>query len=72
VLCRTTVQSNTAQDGSGLLGSLRSLGGGIHITAGATAYLDAFTVANTLSNTDSSGLNGATANIDGTYFQQNC
>jgi hypothetical protein len=35
-------------------------------------YIDAFTVANTVNNTDGSGLNGTTANIDGTYILQNC
>jgi hypothetical protein len=29
-------------------------------------------VANTLNNTDSSGTNGSTAIIDGTYILQNC
>jgi hypothetical protein len=42
-------------------------GGGIYIATGATVYLHAFTVANTINNTDESGLNGLTANIDGTY-----
>ncbi len=43
-------------------------GGGIYIASGATVYLDSFTVANTTGNTDFSGLNGSTANIDGTYI----
>ena len=42
-------------------------GGGIFIASGATVYLDTCTVAHTTGNTDSSGLNGPTANIDGTY-----
>jgi hypothetical protein len=66
-LCNDTVQSNTA----GLLINL-GLGGGIYIAAGGTAYLDSFTVTNTINNTDHSGLNGSTANIDGTYILQNC
>jgi len=60
--CNDTVQSNTAT----------YLGGGIYIESGATVYIDSFTVANTINNTDSSGLNGPTANIDGTYILQNC
>jgi len=43
-------------------------GGGIYIASEATVYLDRFTVANTINNTDSTGLNGSTANIDGTYI----
>jgi len=42
-------------------------GGGLFIAKGATVYLDSFTVANTINNTDSTGNNGSTANIDGTY-----
>jgi hypothetical protein len=42
-------------------------GGGIYIAAGANVSLDSFTVANIINNTDSSGLNGSTANIDGSY-----
>jgi len=63
--CSTTVQGNTAMD----------YGGGIYFEAGvggATVYIDAFTVAHTINNTDSSGLNGPTANIDGTYILRNC
>ncbi len=44
-------------------------GGGIDIVSGATVYLDAFTVANTLNNTDNTGLNGSTANINGPYIE---
>ncbi len=52
-------------------------GGGIYVASGnalrdtlsaPTVYLDPFTVANTINNTDSTGLNGSTANIDGTYI----
>jgi hypothetical protein len=64
-LCNDTVEYNTATGGAGF-------GGGIYIVSGATVYLDSFTVANTINNTDSSGLNGPTANIDGTYILQNC
>jgi hypothetical protein len=34
--------------------------------------MDSFTVANMINNTDSSGLNGSTANIDGAYILKNC
>jgi len=63
-LTNDTVESNTAGNGYGY-------GGGIYIASGATVYLDSFTVANTINNTDYSGLNGKTANIDGTYILQN-
>jgi predicted outer membrane repeat protein len=56
-----TVESNTTT----------GYGGGIYIASAATVYLDSFTVANTINNTDKSGLNGLTANIDGTYILQN-
>jgi hypothetical protein len=59
-----TVESNTADHGGGLW----IASGGI---PGAAVYLDSFTVANTINNTDSTGLNGSTANIDGTYILQN-
>src|SRR5262249_2369786 len=42
-------------------------GGGVYIFSGSTVYLDSFTVANIINNTDPSGLNGSTANIDGPY-----
>jgi predicted outer membrane repeat protein len=45
-----------------------SYGGGIYIQAAATVYIDAFTVANIVNNTDRSGPNGPTANIDGSYI----
>jgi len=47
-------------------------GGGMYIEFGTTVYIDSFTVANTINNTDNSGLNGPTANIVGTYILQNC
>jgi hypothetical protein len=56
-LTNDTVQSNTAT----------GYGGGLYIASGSTVSLDAFTVANIINNTDSSGLNGSTANIDGLY-----
>jgi hypothetical protein len=73
-LCNDTVQSNTAPGGTGSNGAAngQGFGGGIFIAAGAKVYIDSFTVANTISNTDSSGLNGSTANIDGTYILKNC
>ncbi len=48
-----------------------SYGAGLFIHSGATVYLDSFTVANTINNTDRTGLNGSSANIDGTYILQN-
>ena len=66
-LTSCTVQGNSASDspvGSGTTGE----GGGIYLYPGATVYLDSFTVANTINNTDESGLNGSTANIDGMYL----
>jgi hypothetical protein len=44
------VTSNTAQEGFGL-GPSASYGGGMYIAAGATVYLDAFTLAHTSNNT---------------------
>ncbi len=58
-LANDTVESNTASLG---------LGGGLYTVSTATVYLDSFTVANTINNTDRSGLNGLTANIDGKYI----
>jgi hypothetical protein len=74
-LCNDTVQSNSASNpGSGVVG--QAVGGGIYIESGgksgATVYMDMFTVANTINNTDNSGMNGSTANIDGTYILRNC
>jgi len=63
-LSSCTVESNSATYS----------GGGMYIASAdgllsaATVYLDPFTVANTINNTDSTGLNGSTANIDGTYI----
>jgi hypothetical protein len=68
-LCSDTVQSNSA---SGPTSSSGSDGGGIYIVFGATVYLDPFTVTNAINNTDTSGTNGSTANIDGPYTLQNC
>jgi hypothetical protein len=64
-LCNDTVESNSHGPGP-------SEGGGIYIASGATVYIDSFTVANTINNTDGSGLNGPTANIDGSYILRNC
>jgi hypothetical protein len=61
-LCNDTVEYNMAAGG---------LGGGIEIYQ-AAVYIDQVSVTNTLNNTDSSGLNGSTANIDGTYILKNC
>ncbi len=61
-LCSDTVEFNAAS----------TSGGGIYIAPKTAAYLDSFTVANTINNTDSSGTNGSTANIDGSYILKNC
>ena len=56
-----TLSFNTAQGGAA------GEGGGVFIGTGASEFIDTSTLANTINNTDSSGLNGPTANIDGTY-----
>jgi hypothetical protein len=62
-LCNDTVQNNSAGE----------FGGGIYIYSYFTnLYIDSFTVAHTINNTDSSGTKGSTANIDGTYILNNC
>lgn len=53
--------------GSTLSGNSAQLGGGIFIQSGAAVSLDAVTVAQLINNMDNSGLNGTTANIDGSY-----
>jgi hypothetical protein len=70
--CNVAMQNNTAKDGAGSIGGLISFGGGIYIDPTATVYMDSSTVANTINNTDDSGLNGTTANIDGAYTLQSC
>jgi hypothetical protein len=66
-----TVQSNVAGGGLGKQGNgtgySKAFGGGVFIAPKAILYLDAFTLANTVNNKDSSGTNGSTANIDGSY-----
>jgi hypothetical protein len=66
-----TVQSNVAAGGLGKQGNgtgySKAFGGGVFIASKATLYLDAFTLDNTVNNKDSSGTNGSTANIDGSY-----
>lgn len=57
-LSNDTIESNSA-----------TYGGGIYIAPEATVSIDPFTVANTINDTDSSGTNGSTANIDGPYIQ---
>jgi hypothetical protein len=59
------ISGNSAQTSK----SSKSLaeGGGIYIASTAIVYLDAFTLANTINNKDSSGTDGSTANIDGSY-----
>jgi hypothetical protein len=58
-LVNDTVESNNTP--------ARGFGGGIYISALGTLDLDSFTLAHTINNTDKSGLNGATPNIDGKY-----
>jgi hypothetical protein len=66
-LCNDTVKSNTAY----------AAGGGIYIASGATVYIDTAAVDTVdpsvvSNNTDGSGTNGSTANIDGSYTLRNC
>jgi hypothetical protein len=70
-LCGDSVESNSSTGGTGTANG-HGYAGGIYIVSGASVYLDSFTVANTINNADSSGLNGSTANIDGSYILQNC
>ncbi len=65
----TTVSSNSALGGTPSDDGGSGSGGGLDITSPAIVYLDSFTVAHTYSsnNTDSTGLNGSSANIDGGY-----
>jgi len=71
-LTNCTVQANTATYGGGLYVGAVTLPNasdtGVYTASGATVYLDPYTVANTINNTDSSGTNGSTANIDGKYI----
>ena len=60
------MESNAAAGGSGSTAG-QGHGGGMYIQSGATAYLDAFTVANTIDNTADSD-----PNIDGTYILRSC
>jgi hypothetical protein len=63
-LCDDTVENNQAYGAAG---------GGIFIaSSGNKVFIDSFTVANTITNTDGSGTNGSTANIVGPYTVQNC
>jgi hypothetical protein len=68
-LCNDIAENNMALGG---YPTGRGFGGGIYIVSGATVYIDSFTVAHTINNTDISGLNGSTANIGGTYTLKNC
>jgi hypothetical protein len=60
-LVNDTVESNS------VLAGLHSVGGGIYISTLGALDLDSFTLAHTVNNTDHSGSNGSTANIDGKY-----
>jgi hypothetical protein len=74
-LCNDMVEFNTAM---GAIASPSSrFGGGIYIAAAATVYIDTSTVDSkdptvVNNNTDRTGTNGITANIDGTYIAKNC
>jgi hypothetical protein len=61
---RVTLVNDKVESNSALV---RGLGGGIYISSISILDLDSSTLANTINNTDKSGLNGATANIDGKY-----
>jgi hypothetical protein len=66
--CNVTVENNAAKDGGGAFGYPPSLGGGIYIDPTATAFLDAFTQANTVNNTADND-----PNIDGAFaLAPNC
>jgi hypothetical protein len=74
-LCNDTVASNSAFSNSVNL-TVVGYGGGIYI-GGATVYIDTPAVDSAdpsvvNNNTDSSGTNGSTANIDGPYTPKNC
>jgi hypothetical protein len=78
-LCNDTVSSNTAAGGAGTNGAASGQGfsGGIFMETAPKVYIDSSAVDNkdptvVNNNTDSSGLNGSTANIDGTYILKNC
>jgi hypothetical protein len=76
ILCSVMVESNTAMGPSVPPGD-QYFGGGIFIAPGATVYIDVSSVDSVdptvvTNNTDSSGLNGSTANIDGSYIVQSC
>jgi hypothetical protein len=65
-LCSDTAESNSAGGASDPYG----YGGGIDIVSGATVSIGSSTVVT--NNTDSSGTNGSTANIDGMYSTKSC
>ena len=78
-LCNDTVESNSAIFNPGGNGNAYpAMGGGVYIASGATVYIDTAAVDTVdptvvTNNTDGdSGLNGSTANIDGTYIPRNC
>jgi hypothetical protein len=75
-LCGDTVEYNTAK-GSINMPTGHGYGGGIYIAPAATvsidlAKVDAVDPTVVTNNTDDSGTNGSTANIDGMYIVQNC
>ena len=66
-----TLVNDTVQGNSTLNLAYSNYGGAAAAStcvSGATVHLDAFTVANTINNTDGTGLNGSTANIDCTVI----
>jgi hypothetical protein len=71
VLCNNAIQSNLAVGSINAISIGNGFGGGTYIFAAAAIYMDSLTVANTINNTDYSGMNN-TANIDGAYILQNC
>jgi hypothetical protein len=70
-LCGDTLEFNEVSGGLGATNG-QGRGGGLFMDPKAALYLDSVTLANTLNNTDSSGTNGSTANIDGSYVLRNC
>jgi hypothetical protein len=65
-LCGDTVQFNAAVGGSGSTDG-QGYGGGLYLQSGATAYLDASTVASIIDN-----IADIDPNLDGSYVLQSC
>jgi hypothetical protein len=60
--------AGTYENGGTSIFYVSGYGGGVFIASAARVYLDSYTVANTIANTDQSGMDGYTADIDGTYI----